>query len=65
MTDEKKKRGRPPEGKEGSVFSFYAAKEILDTLEEAKWTLRKSKGNIVVEALQDYFKKHKIRMKKS
>jgi hypothetical protein len=55
-------RGRPKKAKEDLTkpVTFRLPQKYLELLEDAKWSRRLNKVDVVKEALDDYFKKHKI-----
>ena len=40
------------------TVSFFTSDEMFETLENAKFYLKKSKGEILREAVEDYLQKH-------
>jgi len=54
-------KGMPGQRKVG--FTFPA--ELVERLEEAKWELRKTKAEIVIEAVEEYLDRHGIKKVKA
>jgi hypothetical protein len=54
-------KGMPGQRKVG--FTFPA--ELVERLEEAKWELRKTKAEIVTEAVEEYLDRHGIKKVKA
>ena len=54
-------KGMPGQRKVG--FTFPA--ELVERLEEAKWELRKTKAEIVIEAVEEYLDRHGIKESRS
>ena len=54
-------KGMPEQRKVG--FTFPA--ELVERLEEAKWELRKTKAEIVIEAVEEYLDRHGIKKGKA
>lgn len=50
-------KGTPGQRKVG--FTFPA--ELVERLDEAKWELRKTKAEIVIEAVEEYLDRHGIK----
>ena len=57
------KRGRPPKkaSEIGKRVTFRLTEDYMRRLEEAKWDLRITKTDVVKLALDELFKKHKIK----
>ena len=56
------KLGRPRKAEEDLTkpVTFRLPQIYLERLEDAKWARRLNKVDVVKEALDDYFKKHKM-----
>jgi len=54
MAPSKPKQGKRME----KTVSFFTSDEMFETLENAKFYLKKSKGEILREAVDEYIKKH-------
>jgi hypothetical protein len=57
---------RMPKGTPGQrKVSFTFPAELVERLEEAKWELRKTKAEIVIEAVAEYLDRHGIKKGKA
>jgi predicted transcriptional regulator len=55
-----------PKGTPGQrKVSFTFPAELVERLEEAKWELRKTKAEIVIEAVAEYLDRHGIKKGKA
>jgi predicted transcriptional regulator len=55
-----------PKGTPGQrKVSFTFPAELVERLEEAKWELRKTKAEIVIEAVAEYLDRHGIKQAKA
>jgi hypothetical protein len=53
---------RMPKGTPGQrKVSFTFPADLVERLEEAKWALRKTKAEIVIEAVEEYLDRHGIK----
>ena len=50
-----------PKGMPGQRKGFTFPAELVERLEEAKWELRKTKAEIVIEAVEEYLDRHGIK----